>query len=471
MAASNLYFVPEYPGFADGRAFPPRSRLFALEPIGIGTPTAEGMISYVIRLAGAYSVSPRRLIMEEFTNVSPDIAKYRRHGQFFETDARSIDGLHLHSQSFSDAVEKLCGIRDAKNLTLLNLQNLLPFNGAGLIAAHPRWCPACYRELGDVRREAYHPLAWSFDLYHFCPRHGTTLLDRCPSCDRYQHVIPRAPALGFCCHCGTWLGQEKADGRSRDDTDLWLATAIEDIVTELPMLPALAIRDHFASQLNQAIDRYAGGSRRHFCTEVGLSENAFQYWLTSGQKPTLPQWLTIAYGLAVSPVEFLKMDFMPGQPQGTLRKLSQQFKPRFKRPTLTQTMRDAIEAELRKKAHCGDGSMSVAMIAEKHDLARTYLKLLWPDLCQTIRDAHKAKLMARAKEEQLRKCSVVREIIDNLLEHGIYPSQRILKAALDKTGISYADPEIRRIHKQRLTAKPGYSRCLQTAIKGSAGSE
>ncbi|HXE39993.1 MAG TPA: TniQ family protein [Azonexus sp.] len=453
MAASNLYFVPEYPGFADGRAFPPRSRLFALEPIGIGTSAAEGMISYVIRLAGAYSVSPRRLIMEEFTKVSPGIAKYRRHGLFFETDARSIDGLHQHSQSFADAVKKLCGIGNAKDLTLLNLQGLLPFNGAGLIAAHPRWCPACYREWIDFRRDAYHPLAWSFDLYRVCPKHGTILLDRCPSCGGYQHVIPRTPVLGFCCHCGTWLGLQKAKGRPKDDTDLWLATAIEDIVAELPALPALAIRDHFVSQLNQAIDRYAGGSRRHFCREVGLCENAFQPWLGGNQKPTLPQWLTISYGLAVSPVEFLKMDFVPGKSQETLRKLNQQFKPRFKRPTLTKAMRDAIEAELRKEAQCGDGSMSVAMIAEKHDLARTYLKLLWPDLCRTIRDAHKAKLMASAKEERLRKYAIVREIVDNFLEQGIYPNQPILKAALDKTGISYADPEIRLIHKQRLAVQ------------------
>lgn len=471
MVASDLNFVPEYPGFSDGRALPPRSRLFALEPIGIGTASAEGMISYVIRLAGAYSVNPHRLIMQEFAKLSPGLAKYRRHGLFFQTDARSINGLHQHSQSFADAVEKLCGIRNAKNLTLLNLQGLLPFNGAGLIAAHPRWCPACYREWIDSRRDAYLPLAWSFDLYRICPRHGTTLLDRCPCCNEYQHVIPRVPVFGFCCHCGTWLGQGKAEDRSRDDTDIWLATAIEDIVTELPTLSTLAIRDHFVSQLNQAINSFAGGSRRRFCIEIGLSENALQPWLGDNHKPTLPQWLTIAYGLSVSPVKFLKIDFVPGKSHGTLRKLNQQFKPRFKRPTLTKVQLDEIEAELRTEAHCGDGSVPVSAIAEKHGLARTYLRLLWPDLCKTIRDAHKAKLMALAKEKRLRKYAIMRKVVDNFLEQGIYPNQPILKAALDKTGISYADPEIRQIHKQRLTAEPGNSRYRQRIIKGTTGSE
>jgi hypothetical protein len=104
---------------------------------------------------------------------------------------------------------------------------------------------------------------------------------------------------------------------------------------------------------------------------VGLCENAFHYWLSSDKKPTLPQWLTIAYGLAVSPLEFLMMDFVPGQSQGTLRKLSQQFKPRFKRPALTETQRKIIEAELREEAQRGNGNVSVASIAEKHGLTRS----------------------------------------------------------------------------------------------------
>lgn len=455
MAERDLHFTPDYPGFADGRALPPRSRLFSLEPIGIGTAAAEGLISYVIRLAGAHSLSPRRLIMEEFSKVMPGIAIYRRHGLFFETDARSINGLHQHSQSFSDAVETLCGIRNAKDLTLLNLQELLPFNGAGLIAAHPRWCPACYREWFDRRREAYHPLAWSFDLYHICPRHGTMLLDRCPYCNEYQHVIPHAPAIGFCCHCNNWLVHQKAEGRSGNDTDIWLATAIEEIVTQLPTLSTLATRDRFVSQLNLAIDRYAGCSRRRFCSEVGLCENAFQYWLTRDKKPTFPQWLTIAYGLAISPIEFMKRDFVLEQAQETLRNLNQQFKPRFKRPPLTKGQSDAIEAELREEAQHAVGSISVTTIAEKHGLTRTYLKLRWPDLCRMISDAHKAKVVALAKDERLRKYTVVRKIIDDLLERGVYPSQRILKTALNNTGISYADPEIRQIHKQQLAAKSG----------------
>jgi len=126
MAPSSLDFTPEYPGFADGRAFPPRSRLFALEPIGIGTPTAESMISYVTRLASAHSVSPRRLIREEFAKVSPEIAE--QYSRFLNTNAIFINGLGRYSELFADIVEKLCRQPCASDLTLLPLKSLLPFN-------------------------------------------------------------------------------------------------------------------------------------------------------------------------------------------------------------------------------------------------------------------------------------------------------------------------------------------------------
>ena len=44
---------------------PPRSRLYRLEPIGIGTPWVEGLTSYVMRLAVAHAVSVGDLLGRE----------------------------------------------------------------------------------------------------------------------------------------------------------------------------------------------------------------------------------------------------------------------------------------------------------------------------------------------------------------------------------------------------------------------
>ena len=44
---------------------PPRSRLYSLEPIGIGTPQTESLTSYISRLAAAHSVRVRDLVVDE----------------------------------------------------------------------------------------------------------------------------------------------------------------------------------------------------------------------------------------------------------------------------------------------------------------------------------------------------------------------------------------------------------------------
>jgi len=46
-------------------ALPPRSRLYHLEPIGIGTPYVESLTGYVARLAQAHRVDVRKLIVVE----------------------------------------------------------------------------------------------------------------------------------------------------------------------------------------------------------------------------------------------------------------------------------------------------------------------------------------------------------------------------------------------------------------------
>ena len=44
---------------------PPRSRLYCLSPLGVGTLWTESLTSYINRLAWTYRVSPRVLVAQE----------------------------------------------------------------------------------------------------------------------------------------------------------------------------------------------------------------------------------------------------------------------------------------------------------------------------------------------------------------------------------------------------------------------
>lgn len=49
-------------------SIPPRSRLYHLEPIGIGTPYVESLTSYIARLAEAHCLTPKLLLEREINS-------------------------------------------------------------------------------------------------------------------------------------------------------------------------------------------------------------------------------------------------------------------------------------------------------------------------------------------------------------------------------------------------------------------
>ena len=53
---------------------PSHSRLYHLEPIGVGSPFVESLTSYIARLAEAHSVSIRALIADEISPLWKQIA-------------------------------------------------------------------------------------------------------------------------------------------------------------------------------------------------------------------------------------------------------------------------------------------------------------------------------------------------------------------------------------------------------------
>ncbi|MCG2578049.1 TniQ family protein [Dechloromonas sp. XY25] len=449
MESVDLSFLPEFSGFDNLPDIPPRSRLFSLEPIGIGTPMSEGLKSYIIRLAEAYSISPRRLIREEFTKFAPELANYRYFGP--TKYAIAIDGLYRYSELFARSVENLCGLPEARNLTLQPLNALLPFTGVGMCA--PRWCSSCYAEMRESRQQLYQPLAWSLDLYHVCPRHEKTMVDRCPSCNKLQYLIPRIPMIGYCCYCGTWMGKPLNKSPPATSFELWVSTAIGEIIAELSKLGNLATRDRFLRQLMEAVDCFADGGRREFCRRIGLPDAAFQIWITGGKRPCLARWLEISYGLGIGPVRFLEEKFASVSETTVLRKLPYALTPRASSPQLTAAERHAIEVELTSVAEAGSGAFSVTALAERHGLARRHLQSLWPDQCRKISADFKENAKIQWNEKRAQQCRITKETVNSLLERGLYPSQRTMQNALNRFGLSLVNPAIRDAYKQQLWAK------------------
>lgn len=287
----------ECPAF--DKVWPDRSRLVSLAPIGQGTVRVESLTSYLVRLAGAHSVNPKLLIRSEYTRLKSEIANITRSG-FFQKNSRTINGPSSYAHLFCEATEALTGLNGFRYMTLLPLEHLLPSNGKGLLHSGVQWCPDCFAESASRHDTAYRPLLWSFRHYRFCSAHRRELVNRCPRCGGFQYIIHNFPSVSHCCKCGAWLGQTSTPGEVPTDDDLWISSAVEDVVAHLANLEHGASISAFHSMIDAVIRQATSGIRKRFSKKLGLGHWTAEIWASS-HRAGFQQWLVLAYGMNIMP--------------------------------------------------------------------------------------------------------------------------------------------------------------------------
>src|SRR5258708_38666607 len=99
-------------------SIPPRSRLYQLEPIGIGgigTPYVESLTSYVARLAELQCVKPKNLVMKVLLPSQSQASTIQNDYKFFISNAPNLNGSNLFA---THMVEALQALTLCKKLTL-----------------------------------------------------------------------------------------------------------------------------------------------------------------------------------------------------------------------------------------------------------------------------------------------------------------------------------------------------------------
>lgn len=422
-------------------ATPARSRLFALQPMGLGTDHVEGLASYITRLARAHSVNPRRLIREEFVKAYPDPEKLRFVARRADC-VGTLDGLGRYAETFADLATELTTLSAVRYLTLLPLVKLLPHNGAGLLARHPRWCPACLGEMICSDKEVARPLVWSLDIYRVCHRHQQYLVATCARCGKAQPFIPIYPDLTHCVHCGGSLGsrQLSASEISVTGIDVWVAESLADLVAGLPYLDGIANRERFIGFLQTAIMKQAGGNRTAFCKQLGLLPWTVKNWLTRGERPSLPQIMAISYGLGVRVSDmFLPMVEHPSQIR---QPLPAKIRERAARPQLNGTERLRLTKAITDAANDSADTRSLAELARTLGFTRSCLKYWFPDECTAIRRKHSQASIHAASERRQMDHQKVKATVRDIANRGEYPSARKVSEILNRDGLLLLRPDL-----------------------------
>lgn len=428
--------------------YSPRSRLYAQDPMGRGTGEVESLSSYLIRLARAHRVSPRRLIRDEFVPASPEPGRMAYVGRRVDA-ANTIDGLGPYAAMFAEITEALTTVTGIRYLTLLPLAELLPRNGAGQLARAPRWCPMCLVEMAG-NGALYRPLVWSLALYQVCHRHRHLLQEFCPHCGKRQPFLPRLPNLVHCDVCGGPLVIEETAGTEcPDEGTIWVATALADLVSRMAVLEPWLIRAQFMRVLRQCLDMCADGKAQRFCKRLGVPPRMVKNWLIKGERPSLPQALAVAHGLGVFPAALMAGAIAPvvQTPSAVMPAY-----PRLLREDLKSEERERLRQVVEQIAQGANDTRSLAEVALRLGHTKACLKYWFPAASTVIRLKHLNAVRARGVAKRERDQCFLREVIRELVARGAYPSARRVTAVLRQRGLMLLRPDLAAIYRAEVGA-------------------
>jgi transcriptional regulator with XRE-family HTH domain len=416
-------------------AIPPRSRLFHLEPLGIGTPANESLTGYVARLAEAHGVLARQLVVHEILPLlgRPHLAETRDPNllsAFWRNETRALNGTRSLARSLVRALESLTGRRDLRFLTLLPWTAVLPVQQLQRPAR--AWCPTCYAAWRQAGHPVYEPLLWTLAPVTACPRHRRRLRSVCPDpdCGRTAPPLASWSRPGYCARCGGWLGDAESIAPDAPDAltgeelpaHAWIEQAVGELLVAAPDLPCSPSREQLVRAIDASVDRIAGGNRRAWARTLGLRMETVACWAGGRTIPSLGLLLRVCSALGTTPLRFLRGD-VGGPDRPTARPLSVPGvprRPRWARPEPhRQAMRCALEAILAGEE---EPPPSLREVAQRLGETTAYLRRHLPDLCRAISERHLREQMRQGSQSRERLRDEIRQAAYRVHAQGRYPS-------------------------------------------------
>lgn len=302
------------------------SRLYSLEPIGVGTPEVESLSGYVARLAEAHCVSIAVLCKKEIAPViketkSPSASlKYepKTLEPVFANSIRPMNGMGTIAEDWVRSLEILTLRKELRNLTALAYSEI--FSVQNWLRPFRAWCPPCYEEQRESGKIVYEHLSGTLKAITVCPSHQCYLEEICPHCKRHLPVLAPRSLPGHCSKCRQWLGSlsiNNSNKHQRNDFDyhIWAAQAAGEFLVKSSEVSFLPSKEGIRTSLASCINYFTGGNISAFCKNLNISNLVISRVLSGNVLIKLDMMLRICYFTNISPTGFLtgKIDFSAHQ--------------------------------------------------------------------------------------------------------------------------------------------------------------
>lgn len=289
----------------------PQSRLFHLEPVGVGTPFVESLSGYVARLAEQHWVATGHLLSKVVAAHITETAIISTNGMNFITLAQGLNGVGTTTSYLINALEHLTLRHDLHFTAMVTWKNTI--STYQLIRPMRAWCPACYEEQAEGGAAVYDQLAWAVEAISLCIKHKTRLELVCPHCGVQQCHLALRSRPGYCNQCRAWLGlrrrfeacaENTAQLQAGIDTEIKIAEWVGDLLAAAPRLGEPITKSIFISNLSRYVrERFGRNALASGATSVAA--RTVWSWLLGQTLPSLGRLLKVCLDLRVPLTQFI----------------------------------------------------------------------------------------------------------------------------------------------------------------------
>lgn len=293
---------------------PTRSRLFDLEPVGVGTPYVESLTGYISRLAESHCVLTSTLLWNVILPNNDSYQFSKKSGSVLESQSSftaALNGKGVTAKNMVQALEKLTSRKNLYCLTMLTWRNDISTHN--LIRRTRAWCPSCYecwREAGAI---IYEPLLWSLDAVKVCAVHRRCLALRCLHCGEESPILCPRSRPGHCPKCECWLGasEGRADPSSKrlSEEEIEFQSVLVDDLGELLASMRLLIsppcKGTLARSVSFCVDKIAMGNAEKLARLIRMPCRMVGYWKAGEAAPRLGTLILLSNRLSISSVNLL----------------------------------------------------------------------------------------------------------------------------------------------------------------------
>jgi AraC-like DNA-binding protein len=289
--------------------FPPRSALYQIRPIGIGTAETECLTSFLARLAEAHHLALGDLILRYFLPImfTERAEADRPLNSFGLTKMSYVNGVSALATEMVSLTERLTLLPGIASTSLVRWKEFMSRHE--LFRHYRAWCVDCYSEQAAKGDTLYDLLLWVVLPVKVCSKHRLPLSENCPNCQKRIQPSLKHYRPGSCPHCRTFLGAKKSEVTTVaiDDLDyeFWVADNIGSLIAASPLLPVTTARQNVTAAINHCCNLMVEGNSNMLARLLKVAETTSRLWVTGRGFPSLKILSALSYLTEIPLIKFL----------------------------------------------------------------------------------------------------------------------------------------------------------------------